>query len=159
VNLSIRGPCTQKDVLAEIARQAQIPIDSLTDELGHPTFSRGRAIFGYAGDEIDQIAGEYPNMRWWVANDGLVMAVLSPDQILRKLPTTKLIEQRAERRRAVVYPILEGKCWTPGRLVTEVGVGKNSVYQYLDGTRARITDKNRKAIADALGIQPEELPD
>jgi hypothetical protein len=38
-------------------------------------------------------------------------------------------------------------------------VGKNSVYEYLDGTRAKITDENREAIADALGLKPEQLPE
>jgi hypothetical protein len=37
---------------------------------------------------------------------------------------------RAARRQAVVNPILQEKRWKRGRLVTEAGVGKNSVYQY-----------------------------
>jgi len=159
VSFSIPAPCTHRDVIAEIARQTHIPIDSLADELDQPAFSRGQVIFGYAGDEINQIVRNYPNMRWWVTNHGLVVAVLSSDQILRKLPPTKLIEQRAARRQAVVMPILRDKGWTPNRLVTEAGVAKNSIYDYLNGTRARITDKNRLAIADALGIPPEQLPD
>jgi len=69
------------------------------------------------------------------------------------------IAERAAKRQAVVNPILQRKHWTRGRLVTEAGLGKNSVYQYLDGTRAKITDKNREAIAEALGISKEELPD
>jgi len=71
---------------------------------------------------------------------------------------TELIAERARRRQVVVMPILDKVGWTPGRLVTEAGVGKNSIYQYLDGTRATITDKNRKAIAEALGLQPDQLP-
>jgi hypothetical protein len=56
-------------------------------------------------------------------------------------------------------PILKNKRWKPGRLAAKAGVGKNSVYEYLDGTRVRITDENRKAIADALGLEPNQLPD
>jgi transcriptional regulator with XRE-family HTH domain len=67
--------------------------------------------------------------------------------------------ERAARRQAVVVPILQQKCWKPGRLATEAGVGKNSVYQYLDGTRHRITEQNRKAIAEALGLVVDQLPD
>jgi hypothetical protein len=159
VNFSIPAPHANRDVIVEIAKQAQIPIDSLADELGYPTFSRGQTFFGYAGDEIDQIVGNYPNMRWWVVDQGLVVAVLSPDEILRKPPPTKLIEQRAARRQAVLMPILEGLGWKPGRLATKAGVGKNTVYQFLDGTRASIKNDNRQAIADSLGIKPDELPD
>jgi len=69
------------------------------------------------------------------------------------------IAERAARRQAVVMPILAKKRWRPGRLATEAGVGPNSVYGYLDGTRFRISDANRTAIAEALGIEPHQLPD
>ena len=69
------------------------------------------------------------------------------------------VAERASRRQSVVNPILKQRGWKPGRLVTEAGLGKNSVYEYLDGTRAKITDTNRKAIAEAIGIPPEQLPD
>lgn len=72
---------------------------------------------------------------------------------------TEAVAERAARRRAVVNPILRKKHWKPGRLVTAAGVGKNSVYQYLDGTRAKITEENREAIAQALDLRPEQLPD
>jgi hypothetical protein len=38
-------------------------------------------------------------------------------------------------------------------------VGKNSIYRYLDGSRVRITHENRQAIADALGVKVEDIPD
>lgn len=71
----------------------------------------------------------------------------------------QVIAERAAIRRAIVMPILNKKRWKPGRLVTKAGIGKNSVYQYLDGTRATITDENRKAIAHALDLEPADLPD
>jgi hypothetical protein len=67
--------------------------------------------------------------------------------------------ERATRRQAVVMPILANKRWKRGRLATEAGLGKNSVYEYLDGTRAKISIENRKALADALDVAPEEIPD
>jgi hypothetical protein len=66
---------------------------------------------------------------------------------------------RAARRQAVVQPILERKRWTRGRLATKAGVGKATLYGYLDGTRARISTENRKAIADSLDLKPEALPE
>lgn len=68
-------------------------------------------------------------------------------------------EVRAASRQKIVMPILKGKRWKPGRLATKAGVGKNSVYQYLDGTRATITEDNRTAIAEALEIKLGDLPD
>jgi hypothetical protein len=73
--------------------------------------------------------------------------------------TQQAVAEHAARRQAVVWPILAKKRWKPGRLATQAGVSKNSVYGYLDGTRSKITDANRKAIADALGIEPHQLPD
>jgi hypothetical protein len=159
VSFSIPAPHTHGDIIREIARQAQIPIDSLADELRHFTFSRGRTFFGYAGDEIDQIVGNYPNMRWWVVNQGLVVSVLSPNEILRKAAPTKLIEQRATRRQAVVMPILDERKWTRGKLLTLSCVGKGTLYEYLDGTREWISFKNGKALADTLGLDVKDLPD
>ena len=69
------------------------------------------------------------------------------------------IGERAARRQAVVNPVLKQRGWKPRRLVTEAGVGKNSVYKYLDGTRRTITKENREAIAAALNLNPEQLPD
>lgn len=66
--------------------------------------------------------------------------------------------ERAARRQAVVNPILQVKRWKRGRLATNAGVAKNSVYGYLDGTRAKISDENREAIAETLGLKAEQLP-
>jgi hypothetical protein len=69
------------------------------------------------------------------------------------------VAERAARRQAVVNPILQQKRWKRGRLVTEAGLGKNSVYEYLDGTRTKITAENRNAMAAALDLSEEQLPD
>jgi hypothetical protein len=71
----------------------------------------------------------------------------------------EVVAERGARRKAVVDPILKQKRWKRGRLVTESGVGKATVYGYLDGTRSKIAEENRKALADCLGLKPEELPD
>ena len=58
----------------------------------------------------------------------------------------------------MINPILKQKCWTRGRLVTESGVGKATVYGYLNGTRASIAKENRRALAEVLGLNPDQLP-
>jgi hypothetical protein len=68
------------------------------------------------------------------------------------------LAERAATRRSVVMPILKQKRWSRGKLVTESGVGKNCVYEYLDGKRNPGTE-NRQAMADALGLKLEELPE
>jgi hypothetical protein len=75
-------------------------------------------------------------------------------------PETGALSQvgRASARQAVVMPILRNKRWKRGRWATEAGVGKNSVYEYLHGKR-NLSDENRKAMAEAIGLKPEELPD
>jgi hypothetical protein len=65
---------------------------------------------------------------------------------------------RAARRRAVVGPALQRKRWKPSRLVSKSGVGKATVYGYLNGTRSWIAEENRKAIAEALDLKPAQLP-
>lgn len=67
-------------------------------------------------------------------------------------------EQRANRRKEIVMPILRSKNWKPGKWATRAGVGKNSVYEYLDGTRKFISDENRTALAETLGLPENELP-
>ena len=55
-------------------------------------------------------------------------------------------------------PILKSKRWTRGKWATVAGVGKNSVYEYLEGKRS-LSVANRQAMAEALGLTSEDLPD
>jgi hypothetical protein len=64
----------------------------------------------------------------------------------------------AAARQKIVNPILAAKRWTRGKWVTESGVGKNCIYEYLDGKRNPGTE-NRQAMADALGLKLEDLPE
>jgi hypothetical protein len=66
--------------------------------------------------------------------------------------------KRARIRQAVVMPILDKKHWKRGRWASEAGVGKNSVYEYLDGKRS-LTPENRKAMAEAIDLKAEDLPE
>jgi hypothetical protein len=64
----------------------------------------------------------------------------------------------AAARQAKVMPLLTLKRWKRGKWATEAGVGKNSVYGYLEGRRT-LSVENRKAMAEVLGLAPEDLPD
>jgi hypothetical protein len=75
-----------------------------------------------------------------------------------KVGRERAVQERSARRRAVVLPILGSKKWTRGRLVTQAGVSKNCVYEYLNGKR-NLSLENRQAVAEELGLTPEDLPD
>jgi hypothetical protein len=77
-----------------------------------------------------------------------------PAQIPRDCDQAELARVRQE----VVMPRLREKRWKRGRWVTESGVSKNSVYEYLEGKRT-LSVENRKAMAEALDLKPEDLPD
>jgi hypothetical protein len=62
-----------------------------------------------------------------------------------------------ERRRAVVDPILKAKQWTVNKWGTQAGVGKNCAYEYLGGRR-NLSNANRLALAQVLGLTAEDLP-
>jgi hypothetical protein len=64
--------------------------------------------------------------------------------------------KKAAARQAIVMPILGLKGWSRGRWATEAGVGKNSVYEYLDGKR-QLSPENRRAMAEVLGLDPAVL--
>jgi hypothetical protein len=63
----------------------------------------------------------------------------------------------AAARRAVVMPILKARRWSRGKWVTAAAVGKNCIYEYLDGKR-NPGEENRRAMAEALDLKPEDLP-
>jgi hypothetical protein len=75
-----------------------------------------------------------------------------------KLCEAEAYRETSNRRCNFVMPILERKRWTRGKLSTEAVVSKNCVYGYLDGKR-KLSDDNREAVAAALGVGPEELPE
>jgi hypothetical protein len=67
-------------------------------------------------------------------------------------------DKRARVRQAVVMPILKAKRWKPGKWATKAGVSKNSVYEYLNGKR-KLGDLNRDAMAEAIDLKAEDLPE
>jgi hypothetical protein len=64
---------------------------------------------------------------------------------------------RAQERQAVVMPILQLKKWTRNKWASKAGVSKNCVYEYLEGRR-QLSEENRTALAEELGIAIERLP-
>jgi hypothetical protein len=67
-------------------------------------------------------------------------------------------EARSFARTSIVKPILNRKGWTIGAWGTRAAVGKSCPYEYLSGKRRKLTKKTHKALADELGLKPEQLP-
>jgi hypothetical protein len=75
VNLTISAGLTDFDSLIEFSRSAfrPFPIKFLSEKLKERTYIRGRVFSGWLGDEIKAIIHEYPYLRWWIDQDGLVV--------------------------------------------------------------------------------------
>jgi hypothetical protein len=67
------------------------------------------------------------------------------------------VDERSERRGAMVMPMLRAQGWSRSRWAAQAGVSKNSVYGYLSGER-NLSIENRQALAEELGLKPEGVP-
>lgn len=91
ISASIPKEMTDRGALELIAREVGIPIESLSSELDQPSYSRGRAYYGFVGDVFDQIARDRISpIQWWLSDVGLNMA---PSVGQRPVPT---FEERIE---------------------------------------------------------------
>jgi hypothetical protein len=94
IGCTVSAPCSLGQVVTAICEKAQhaIPIELLSLQLQTPVLSRALVTFGSAWNEIDKIANNYPNMKWWISERGLTMQVVIPppppqdfDQLAGKL--------------------------------------------------------------------------
>lgn len=138
------------------------------------TYEHSKAEFKkYAVQRLDPLVRSESLRRWEqsqatvppnTVNGWSSTGTAPPDSIAeggRRQSTQPSSAQRsalAAKRRAVVAPILEQKGWSRWRWATGAGVGKNCIYEYLDGSRDP-TEENRQAMADELGLTLEQLPD
>jgi hypothetical protein len=84
VSLSVPGPATLQEQVIQIANLATNPlaVGSLCDELNNVKLSRGSTYSDSLGNILDEIAENFPNMRWWITERGLNMAIVPPDEVL-----------------------------------------------------------------------------
>lgn len=80
VSHSVSSGHTQRDVVEQMAQHAQTPIsiDSLADRLTAQRLIRGQTIFESLGSAVDSIALNYPDMHWWLTENGLKMEITKP---------------------------------------------------------------------------------
>jgi hypothetical protein len=81
VVLSVAASSSVREDVEQMARVASkpFPVAFISKLLDEPRFFRGRTYFGFAGKLLGQIVSNYPDMRWWMAKDGLVIDVVPPD--------------------------------------------------------------------------------
>ena len=84
VSCSVPGPHSNRDSVEQIARNASTPIEveSLSEALAKPILPRSAVFFGRLGDVLDEIAANYPDLYWWVSENGLNMASVDPNHVL-----------------------------------------------------------------------------
>ncbi len=127
VNISVPQNHTNRDVLELISRESHIPIESVPEDLTKPVHPGSRVVFEFAGGAIDAIARNYKNMRWWVSDVGLKMAIVIPpspphiptlDELMldiyggqwsAALPSDKLKANRVEQHSEDVQISLHGQ--------------------------------------------------
>lgn len=63
VDCSVVRHSTDHDVVETIAKEAGVSIECLSGELSRTVYSRAHMIYGFAGDELDQITKNYDKMR------------------------------------------------------------------------------------------------
>ena|ERR1039458_6830059 len=81
VSLTMPAESSHFDHLEEISCSSQrpFPIKFLSDDLKELKFPRGRTYVGTTIDAIGTILLNYPNLRWWLEADGLVVDKARPD--------------------------------------------------------------------------------
>lgn len=79
------------------------------------------------------------------------------EALAASVPMNNLAE-RGKERSAFVRPRLASKGWSRSRWAAEAGVGKSCVYEYLRGAR-QPSSENRRALAEALAVRSEDLPE
>jgi len=84
VSVPVPGSITHREAVTRIVSAAKFPvaIEALPDELDTPTSVRGSAQFGFQGNLVNEIAEDFPNMRWWISEKGLNIAIVPPDEML-----------------------------------------------------------------------------
>jgi hypothetical protein len=87
VRISYKANCSHRSLIEQIAAGADRPfsIDFLSQELDRIKESRSGTVLGWVNSRLDQIAGGYPNMRWWMTDNGLRMAIVQPESELPNL--------------------------------------------------------------------------
>jgi len=79
-NSHIESGSTHYDHLLAIARDSHkpFPIKYLNPKLKETAFPRGRAYFGFVFDQIEKVLINYPELRWWLEGNGLVVDEVPP---------------------------------------------------------------------------------
>ena len=93
-------------LIKELAIHATSPIlvESLSKELNKSIFPRGRVLFGFVGNILDQTVGNYPGLEWWVSDKGLNVG-----PVLRSEPSLSDFDRLAGKLMAEARSRGEGK--------------------------------------------------
>ena len=73
VNHSVAAGSNHLLAIEQLAANAAAPIsvEHLPEELTTTALPRGRVMFGFVGNILDQIVRNYPDFEWWISDKGL----------------------------------------------------------------------------------------
>lgn len=79
-NVTVHAPASERRVVEDIARFAKKPIElhELDPALDNKNLIRGKSCSGHVWKLIDEVAQNFPRMKWWITHNGL--SILSMDQ-------------------------------------------------------------------------------
>ena len=109
-----------------------IPVKFINEKLRQPILVRGRVFLGDACDQIDAVVRNYPRMRWWITEQGLVIDEIPPE-----------LESLSEFER-IVGPLVSGKSHISVELLKEIADKLDSAGLKL---KEYLQPKDRKLIA------------
>jgi hypothetical protein len=81
VSLTMLAGSTDFEALLEIGRSSREPfrVKFLSEKLRAKAYIRGRVFFGRLPDVIAKVLLEYPLLRWWIEEEGLVVDEARPE--------------------------------------------------------------------------------
>lgn len=173
VSFSVPAGCSHWDMAEQIAAAAHITFESLPDALKQPVFVRARVAYGFAGDLFDDIAGEYENMQWWLSNEGLNIAVVSPanpphiptfgelvsDLMLDSSDSLGSTQAKPERHGALLHS--EETLAPKENRKTKKPVRRNEKYEKIDKALRQIANalpNNHEEVFQFLDARKVEIP-
>ncbi len=80
VSVTVRAPTSEREVVEEIAKCAEkrIKLQEVDPALDNRHLTRGRTCFGHVWELIDNVAQNFPQVKWWITHNGL--SILSMDE-------------------------------------------------------------------------------
>jgi hypothetical protein len=164
---------TSRDAIEHIAGYCGIPVEYIATDLERPVYSRAQTFYGFAGDLFDGVAKNYQNVKWWVSDIGLKMAVVEgPAPRLASFEELMPLEEptfpirtpasadRGEVRSTWLEQQMARKGWTTyADIAAHGGPSYNTIRRYGSGKPSNQDRTVRAVLAKAFGCDNADVPE